>query len=75
VRRNTASWKSCWRQRCGVESLLLVERDMELISRYATRVIGLKAGEIVADLPPREFFADAGIIDTLVGKVPAHALH
>jgi branched-chain amino acid transport system ATP-binding protein len=48
---------------------------MELIARHATRVIGLKAGEIVADLPPREFFADAGIIDTLVGKVPAHALH
>jgi branched-chain amino acid transport system ATP-binding protein len=57
----------------GVESLLLVEHDMELIARYATRVIGLKAGEIVSDLPPRSFFANTNIVDTLVGKVPTHA--
>jgi branched-chain amino acid transport system ATP-binding protein len=62
-------------RRCGVESLLLVEHDMELVARYATRVIGLKAGEIVADLPPAEFFGDVGINATLVGKVPLHAPH
>jgi len=62
-------------RRCGVESLVLVEHDMELIARYATRVVGLKAGEIVADLPPRHFFADSHIIETLVGKVPSHAQH
>jgi branched-chain amino acid transport system ATP-binding protein len=61
--------------RCGVESVVLVEHDMELIARYATRVIGLKAGEIVADLPPKQFFADSHIIETLVGKVPPHAQH
>jgi branched-chain amino acid transport system ATP-binding protein len=62
-------------RRCGVESLVLVEHDMELIARYATRVVGLKAGEIVADLPPKQFFADVRIIETLVGKVPSHAPH
>jgi branched-chain amino acid transport system ATP-binding protein len=59
--------------RCGVESLVLVEHDMELIARYATRVIGLRAGSIVADLPPRTFFADPDVIASLVGKVPNHA--
>ncbi|QRG05743.1 ABC transporter ATP-binding protein [Xanthobacter dioxanivorans] len=61
-------------RRCGVESLVLVEHDMDLISRYATRVIGLKAGQIVADMRPDAFFRDPEVIDTLVGKVPHHAL-
>jgi len=57
----------------GVESLVLVEHDMELIARYATRVIGLRAGEIVADLPPSQFFGDPDVIESIVGKVPGHA--
>lgn len=59
--------------RCGVESLLLVEHDMELIARYASRVIGLRAGQIVADLPPKAFFGDPNVIASLVGSVPKHA--
>jgi branched-chain amino acid transport system ATP-binding protein len=58
---------------CHVESILLVEHDMDLIARYATRVIGLRGGSIVADLPPAAFFADPDIIATIVGKVPAYA--
>jgi branched-chain amino acid transport system ATP-binding protein len=57
----------------GVESLVLVEHDMDLIARYATRVIGLRAGRIVADLPPRSFFSDPSVIESIVGKVPLHA--
>lgn len=60
-------------KRCGVESLVLVEHDMELIARYATRVIGLRAGSIVADLPPQAFFSDPNVIDSIVGRVPQHA--
>lgn len=60
--------------RLGVESLVLVEHDMELIARYATRVVGLKAGSLVADMPPDAFFRDPEVIDTLVGKVPHNAL-
>lgn len=59
----------------GVESLVLVEHDMELIARYATRVIGVRAGSIVADLPPKAFFSDPEVIDSIVGKVPGHARH
>jgi branched-chain amino acid transport system ATP-binding protein len=60
-------------KRCGVESLVLVEHDMELIARYATRVIGLRAGKIVADLPPSAFFSDPTVIDSIVGRIPQHA--
>lgn len=59
----------------GVESLVLVEHDMELIARYATRVIGIRAGSIVADLPPKAFFSNPDVIDSIVGKVPGHARH
>jgi branched-chain amino acid transport system ATP-binding protein len=60
-------------KRCGVESLVLVEHDMELIAQYATRVIGLRAGRIVADLSPQAFFSDPNVIDSIVGRVPQHA--
>jgi branched-chain amino acid transport system ATP-binding protein len=60
-------------KRCGVESLVLVEHDMELIARYASRVIGLRAGAVVADLPPQVFFSDPNVIDSIVGRVPQHA--
>jgi branched-chain amino acid transport system ATP-binding protein len=59
--------------RCGVESIVLVEHDMELIARYATRVIGLRSGSIAADLPTEAFFNDSSVIDTIVGRVPQHA--
>ncbi len=58
---------------CGVESLVLVEHDMELIARYATRVIGLRSGAIVADMPTESFFADPDAIASLVGKTNPHA--
>ncbi len=59
--------------RSGVESIVLVEHDMELIARYATRVIGLRSGVIAADLPTEAFFKDTSVIDSIVGRVPQHA--
>ncbi len=56
-------------KRCGVESLVLVEHDMDLIARYATRVIGLRAGQIVADLSAHSFFSDPSVIESIVGRV------
>jgi branched-chain amino acid transport system ATP-binding protein len=60
-------------KRCGVESIVLVEHDMELIERYATRVIGLRTGSIAADLPTAAFFNESSVIDSIVGRVPHHA--
>jgi branched-chain amino acid transport system ATP-binding protein len=60
-------------KRCGVESIVLVEHDMELIARYATRVIGLRSGSIAADLPTAAFFNESSVIDSIVGRVPQHA--
>jgi branched-chain amino acid transport system ATP-binding protein len=52
----------------GVESLLLVEHDMDLVAAYSDRIIALAEGKVLADLPPKEFFADPMIIETVVGR-------
>jgi branched-chain amino acid transport system ATP-binding protein len=52
----------------GVETLLLVEHDMDLVAAYSDRIIALAEGRVLADLPPKEFFADPLIIETVVGR-------
>jgi branched-chain amino acid transport system ATP-binding protein len=56
----------------GVEGIILVEHDMDLVASYANRVIALSEGKVLADLPPAEFFADPTVVATVVGKRPVH---
>ncbi|MBW8269633.1 ABC transporter ATP-binding protein [Caldovatus aquaticus] len=58
-------------RRAGVQALLLVEHDIDLVETYATRVVGLRGGEVLADLPVRAFFADEEVTAALVGRRPA----
>jgi len=60
-------------RRAGVEAMLLVEHDIDLVEAYATRVVGLRGGEVLADRPVREFFADEEVTAALVGRRPAKA--
>ncbi|CAA9221146.1 MAG: hypothetical protein AVDCRST_MAG04-629 [uncultured Acetobacteraceae bacterium] len=60
-------------RRAGVEALLLVEHDIDLVETYASRVVGLRGGEVLADLPVRDFFADEGVTSALVGRRTAKA--
>ena len=57
----------------GVEALRLVEHDIDLVETYASRVVGLRGGEVLADLPVRDFFADEGVTSALVGRRTAKA--
>lgn len=52
----------------GVEGIILVEHDMDLVSAYSHRVMALSEGKVLADLPPDKFFADPLILETIVGK-------
>ena len=56
----------------GVKGIVLVEHDMDLVSAYSTRIIALAGGRVLADLPPKQFFADPHLIETVVGKRRAH---
>jgi branched-chain amino acid transport system ATP-binding protein len=56
----------------GVDAIILVEHDMDLVASYSHRIIALSEGKVLADLPPETFFADPVIIETVVGKRKGH---
>ena len=56
----------------GVEAIILVEHDMDLVASYSDRIIALSEGKVLADLSPDAFFADPMIIETVVGKRRGH---
>ena len=61
-------------KRTGVRSIILVEHDMDLVEAYSTRIVALKDGRVLADLPPDRFFSDPEIAAAVVGKrVTRHA--
>jgi branched-chain amino acid transport system ATP-binding protein len=52
----------------GVQGMVLVEHDMDLVAAYSHRIVALSEGKVLADLPPDQFFADPGLIETVIGK-------
>jgi len=59
-------------KRAGVQSILLVEHDMDLVAAYSQRIIALAEGRVLADLRPAQFFADPRLIETVIGKRRGH---
>lgn len=57
----------------GIHSIILVEHDMELVSRYSSRIIAMQEGRILADLPTLSFFADDSLVSAVAGKPPVAA--
>jgi branched-chain amino acid transport system ATP-binding protein len=55
-------------KRAGVQSILLVEHDMDLVAAYSQRIIALLEGRVRADLPPDQFFSDPDLIESVIGK-------
>jgi branched-chain amino acid transport system ATP-binding protein len=55
-------------ERAGVQAIVLVEHDMDLVASYSHRVIALSGGKLLADLPPDKFFSDAHLIETVIGR-------
>lgn len=61
----TAIWNALTIKEVGV---LFIEHDMELVSRYATRVIALYQGRILADGPPDEVMQNRDVQLYVTGK-------
>ena len=59
-------------KRAGVQAIVLVEHDMDLVAAYSHRIIALSEGRVLADLPPDRFFADPHLIETVIGKRRGH---
>jgi branched-chain amino acid transport system ATP-binding protein len=55
-------------KKAGVKAIILVEHDMDLVAEYSSRIVALQLGRVLADRPPKEFFADPELIAAIVGK-------
>ncbi|MCF3934698.1 ABC transporter ATP-binding protein [Acuticoccus sp. M5D2P5] len=49
-------------------TVVFIEHDMEIVRRYATRVVALTDGAVIADGPPDVVFADATVSKVIVGE-------
>jgi len=54
--------------RAGVKAIILVEHDMDLVAEYATRIVALQGGKVLADRAPDAFFSDPELIASVIGK-------
>ena len=52
----------------GVEAILLVEHDMDLVARYSSRIVAMMNGQKIADQPTDEFFRNEPVLSVVVGK-------
>lgn len=52
----------------GVQSIMLVEHDMDLVSRYSSRIVAMQGGKKLADLPAKQFFENEEVLSIVVGK-------
>jgi branched-chain amino acid transport system ATP-binding protein len=56
-------------RRHGV-TVLFVEHDMEIVSRYVSRILAFYAGEVIADGPPDHVLDDPKVRELVVGHGP-----
>ena len=51
----------------GPDTLLFVEHDMEVVERYAQRVVAFYDGRVIADGPPETVLSDPDVRTYVVG--------
>ena len=55
----------------GVEAILLVEHDMDIVFGYSDRIVALQEGRVLADTTPERLRADEAVLAAVVGRPPA----
>jgi branched-chain amino acid transport system ATP-binding protein len=55
----------------GIQAIILVEHDMDIVFGYSDRIVALHQGRILADAPPAAIRADDTVVATVVGRPPA----
>ncbi len=56
--------------RATLATVLFVEHDMEVVGRYADRVIAFREGRVLADGTPQAVLEDPAVIEHVVGRRP-----
>jgi branched-chain amino acid transport system ATP-binding protein len=55
-------------RRLGVQAIIQVEHDMDIVFGYSDRIVALHQGRVLADASPDAVRADERLIDTVVGR-------
>jgi branched-chain amino acid transport system ATP-binding protein len=55
-------------KRMGLQAIILVEHDMDIVFAYSDRIIALHQGRVLADATPAAIRADARVVDTVLGR-------
>ena len=55
-------------KRIGLQAIIQVEHDMDIVFAYSHRIIALHQGQILADAPPATILADRRVMDTIIGR-------
>jgi branched-chain amino acid transport system ATP-binding protein len=56
-------------RRMGVQAIIQVEHDMDIVFGYSDRIVALHQGRVLADATPDAVRADERLIDTVVGRM------
>ncbi|HLS50971.1 MAG TPA: ATP-binding cassette domain-containing protein [Burkholderiaceae bacterium] len=62
-------------RKMGVEAIMLVEHDMDLVARYSTRIVAMQAGKKIADSGVAGFFQNEEALAIVVGQTRKDELH
>jgi branched-chain amino acid transport system ATP-binding protein len=55
----------------GIQAIILVEHDMDIVFGYSDRIVALQQGRVLADGPPAAIRADEAVVAAVVGRPPA----
>jgi branched-chain amino acid transport system ATP-binding protein len=59
-------------RRIGLQAIIQVEHDMDIVFGYSDRIVALHQGRVLADGTPRDVQADQRLVDMVVGRRRAH---
>jgi branched-chain amino acid transport system ATP-binding protein len=55
-------------RRIGIQAIVQVEHDMDIVFGYSDRIVALHAGRVLAEGPPARIRADAAVVATVLGR-------
>ena len=55
-------------RRIGLQAIIQVEHDMDIVFGYSQRIIALHQGRVLADATPEAIRANATVVDTMIGR-------
>ena len=55
-------------KRVGIQAIVQVEHDMDIVFGYSDRIVALHQGRVLADAKPDEIRADRAVVDVVIGR-------